>query len=177
MKELILAISSALWLGILTSISPCPLATNIAAVSYLSKKVIHVKQVMFSGIAYTIGRMIAYAILGIFLIYSLLSIPKVAQALQTYLNRALGPVLFIAGLFLLDIIKLNLPSFSLSNEKFEYLANSGAIGSFFLGVIFALSFCPISAGLFFGGLIPLSLRNKLGIILPFFYGLGTALPV
>lgn len=178
MKEIIFAIGPALWLGILTSISPCPLATNIAAVSYLSKKIIHIKQVVFSGLAYTIGRMFAYVVLGIFLIYSLLSIPTVAQTLQTYLNKALGPILLIVGLFLLDIIKLNIPSFSLSNEKFEYLANSGTIGSFALGIIFALSFCPISAGLFFGGLIPLSLQiKKFGIMLPLFYGLGTALPV
>ncbi|MGA1840241.1 MAG: aromatic aminobenezylarsenical efflux permease ArsG family transporter [bacterium] len=177
MNEIIFAIGSSLWFGILTSISPCPLATNIAAVSYLSKRIAHLKKVILASLAYTFGRMFAYTILGIFLIHSLLSIPMVAQILQAYLNKALGPILFIVGLFLLDIIKINISSFSLSNEKIEYLANSGAIGSFGLGVIFALSFCPISAALFFGSLIPLSLQNRFGSILPLFYGLGTALPV
>jgi cytochrome c-type biogenesis protein len=168
---------TALWLGILTSISPCPLATNIAAVSFLSKKITHPKAVFLSGVSYTIGRMLAYAILGFLIIKSLLSVPLAANFLQKYMNKALGPVLIIAGLFLLDILKFNIRGVSLSEKHQNKLAGSGTSGAFVLGFIFALSFCPISAALFFGSLIPLAVNHTLGLSLPFIYGIGTGLPV
>ncbi|MBU1121257.1 MAG: sulfite exporter TauE/SafE family protein [Candidatus Omnitrophica bacterium] len=177
MLQIILPFVSALWLGILTSISPCPLATNIAAVSFLSKKINHPKLVLQSSIAYTAGRMLTYAALGVVIITSLASVPVTANFLQKYMNKILGPVLLIVGLFLLDIIKMNIPSFSISQDKQNALAESGAKGSFVLGVVFALSFCPIAAALFFGSLIPLALKSTYGIILPFFYGIGTGIPV
>jgi cytochrome c biogenesis protein CcdA len=177
MTSALIVLASALWLGILTSISPCPLATNIAAISYLSKKIIHVKAVLWSGVAYTLGRMFAYAILGLVIINSLLSVPVVAQFLQKYMNKALGPILILTGLFLLDAIKINIPRFGISQQRQDSLAQAGIKGAFVLGILFALSFCPISAALFFGSLIPLSLQSKFGIILPFIYGLGTGLPV
>ena len=177
MCPMILTCASALWLGILTSLSPCPLATNIAAISYLSKRVSNVKNVAYGGIAYTLGRVAAYALVGFIIITSLLSVPAVAQFLQRYMNKALGPILVIAGLVLLDVIKINIPGLTISSQKQRALAQAGAGGAFMLGFLFALSFCPISAALFFGSLIPLSLNHKFGIILPFIYGIGTGLPV
>jgi len=177
MIDIILPFVSALWLGILTSVSPCPLATNIAAVSFLSKKVNHPKLVIQSSLAYTAGRMFTYTVLGIAIITSLVSIPVIANFLQKYMNKILGPVLLMVGLFLLDLITINIPSFSISQDKQSRLASSGAKGSFALGVIFALSFCPIAAALFFGSLIPLALTSSYGVILPLFYGVGTGIPV
>jgi cytochrome c-type biogenesis protein len=177
MTELLIAFGSALWLGILTSISPCPLATNIAAVSFLSKKITHPFMVFISGLAYTIGRMTAYAVLGWIIISSLLSVPQVAQFLQKYMVKALGPLLIITGLFLLEIITLKLSSIALSQKHHNKLVESGAPGAFLLGLIFAMAFCPVSAALFFGSLIPLSLNSKAGTLLPFIYGVGTGLPV
>ena len=168
---------SALWLGILTSISPCPLATNIAAVSFLSKRINHPKTVFISGLAYTFGRMLTYAVLGAAIIMSLVSVPVIANFFQEYMNKILGPLLIIVGLFLLGVIKINISGLAISQEKQQSLVDSGIGGSFALGVIFALSFCPISAALFFGSLIPLALNSKQGIVLPFLYGLGTGLPV
>lgn len=175
--ELLIAFGSALWLGILTSISPCPLATNIAAVSFLSKKIVHPAMVFISGFAYTLGRMIAYAVLGCIIISSLLSVPQAAQFLQKYTVKALGPLLIITGLFLLEIITLKLPGVALSQKHHNKLVESGAPGAFALGLIFALAFCPVSAALFFGSLIPLALNSKAGTLLPFIYGIGTGLPV
>ncbi|MCK4905581.1 sulfite exporter TauE/SafE family protein [bacterium] len=172
-----IALLSALWLGILTSISPCPLATNIAAVSFLSKKINHPRMVLWSGLAYTLGRMTAYAVLGVIIISSLANVPAVANFLQKYMNKILGPILIIVGLFLLGILKLDFLNFSISSEKHNKLAEMGIFGSFTLGAVFALSFCPISAALFFGSLIPLALNNNFGIVLPFLYGIGTGLPV
>lgn len=168
---------TALWLGILTSISPCPLAANIAAVSFLSKRIVHPKIVFLSGIAYAVGRMLTYTILGFLIIKFLLGVPLVANFLQKYMNIALGPILIVVGFFLLDILKINIPNLIISQKHQNKLVGSGILGAFFLGFIFALSFCPISAALFFGSLIPLAANNKFGLSLPLIYGIGTGLPV
>ena len=177
MIGIFIGFASALWLGILTSISPCPLASNVAAISFLSKKITHPGLVLISGLAYTLGRMVSYAILGWIIISSLLSVPQVAQFLQKYMGKALGPLLILTGAVLLEIIPLRLPGLSLSQKHHNKLAQSGAPGAFLLGFIFALAFCPISAALFFGSLIPLAVNSKSGIVLPFIYGIGTGLPV
>jgi len=178
MTEILVGFVSALWLGILTSISPCPLASNVAAISFLSKKITRPALVFISGLAYTLGRMLAYAALGWIIINSLLSVPQVAQFLQNYMGKALGPLLILTGLVLLEIVPLRLPGgLSLSQKHHNKLAESGAPGAFLLGFIFALAFCPISAALYFGSLIPLALKSKLGVALPFIYGVGTGLPV
>lgn len=177
MTDILIGVGSALWLGILTSISPCPLATNIAAVSFLSKKIAHPVMVFISGLAYTLGRMVSYAVLGWIIINSLLSVPQVAQFLQKYMGKALGPLLIITGLLLMEIIILRLPGISLSEKHHNKLSEAGAPGAFLLGLIFALALCPVSAALFFGSLIPLALNNKAGALLPFIYGVGTGLPV
>ena len=177
MTDILIGFGSALWLGILTSISPCPLATNVAAISFLAKKVTHPFFVLISGIAYTAGRMVTYAMLGFILINSMLNIPQVAQFLQRYMVKALGPILIVTGLILLDVIKINLPGLSLSQKQHNKLTEAGVPGAFLLGAVFALAFCPVSAALFFGSLIPLAFSHKLGVVLPFIYGIGTGLPV
>jgi cytochrome c biogenesis protein CcdA len=177
MIGIFIGFAPALWLGILTSISPCPLASNVAAISFLSKRITHPALVFISGLAYTLGRMLSYAVLGWIIINSFLGIPQVAQFLQKYMGKALGPVLIITGLILLEIINIRLPAAPLSQKHRNKLAESGAPGAFLLGFIFALAFCPISAALFFGSLIPLAISSKNGIVLPFIYGIGTGLPV
>jgi cytochrome c-type biogenesis protein len=177
MTEVMLGFATALWLGILTSISPCPLATNIAAITFLAKKINHPLLVLLSGIAYTAGRMVTYAALGFFVINSILGIPQVAQFLQKYMALALGPLLIVTGLILLDIIKMNLPGLALSHKHHNMLVDAGAPGAFLLGIVFTLAFCPVSAALFFGSLIPSAVNSKSGIVLPFIYGIGTGLPV
>jgi cytochrome c-type biogenesis protein len=177
MDGLFVGFASALWLGILTSISPCPLATNVAIISFLSKRIAHPFFVFISGLAYTLGRMCAYAVLGYLLIHSILAIPQSAQFLQKYMTKALGPILVITGLILLEVIPLRIPGFSLSHKHHTKLSESGAFGAFALGFIFSLAFCPVSAALFFGSLIPLALKTPLGSVLPLIYGVGTGLPV
>ena len=177
MTEVLISFGTALWLGILTSISPCPLATNVAAISFLAKKITHPFFVLLSGIAYTLGRMVTYALLGFILINSIMGIPQVAQFLQKYMGKALGPILIVTGLILLDVIKINFSGLSLSQKHHNKLAEAGVPGAFLLGAVFALAFCPVSAALFFGSLIPLALQSKFGVTLPFIYGIGTGLPV
>lgn len=166
----------ALWFGILTSISPCPLATNIAAISFISKK-INTSKILLSGFLYTFGRMLAYIGVAVILVSAILSIPDISNALQKYMNKILGPLLILVGLILLEIIKINFKGFD-AGEKFQKnIEKMGYLGTILLGIIFALSFCPVSAGLFFGSLIPIAVKYKSSILLPLIYGIGTALPV
>ena len=170
-------LGSALWLGILTSISPCPLATNIAAISFIGRKVGSTRQVLLSGLLYTIGRTIAYLALGVVIMAGLMASGEIARFLQRYLNQILGPVLILVGMLLLGLLEFT-GSFSLAGSGVQERASRGGTGwALVLGILFALSFCPVSAGLFFGGLIPLSTSNQSRFILPTLYGVGTALPV
>jgi cytochrome c-type biogenesis protein len=177
MSEFWLGFVSAFWLGILTSISPCPLATNVAAISFLAKKIVHPRIVFFSGLAYTLGRILVYVFLGTIIISSLLSVPVLANFLQNYMNKIFGLILVFTGLVLLDVLKLRIPGFIVSSQQQNRLAGSGVIGAFVLGMIFALVFCPVSAALFFGSLISLALKYKPGTTLICVYGVGTGLPV
>ncbi|HNR31902.1 MAG TPA: aromatic aminobenezylarsenical efflux permease ArsG family transporter [Candidatus Hydrogenedentes bacterium] len=171
------AVAAALWLGILTSISPCPLATNIAAVSFIARLLDTPARVVASGLAYTLGRAAAYVLLAAVLVTSLLSAPQVSHFLQKYLGMALGPILVIAGMFLLEL--LTLPSFGARTGAAwqRRAASLGVAGAALLGFVFALSFCPISAALYFGSLLPIAVEQQSPLLLPALYGAGTALPV
>jgi cytochrome c-type biogenesis protein len=169
-------ILTALWLGVLTSISPCPLATNVAAISYIGKDLSSQARVFASGIAYTMGRVFSYAAIGVLLSVGLSSVPDVANFLQRYMNAILGPMLISAGIILFGFISFNLPAFNA--DRFKGLAGKSMVaGPFLLGVIFSMAFCPVSAALFFGSLIPLALTVHSPLIFPSLYGLGTGLPV
>ena len=169
--------STALWLGILAAVSPCPLATNIAAVSFIGKDVRSSGRVLASGVAYALGRVVAYVGVGVLIVSSLLSIPAVAWFLQTRMNQVLGPVLIIAGAFVLGWVKVPLPATRFSEALQHRAAGAGVAGAALLGILFALSFCPVSAGLFFGSLVPLSLSAHSPVLIPALFGIGTGLPV
>jgi cytochrome c biogenesis protein CcdA len=177
MDSLFLSAVSAFWLGILTSISPCPLATNIAAISYIGKRVGSPQNVFLSGFLYNLGRMLAYVALGALLVASILSVPEVSRFLQQYMNKLLGPILIMAGMLLLELIRLTTSGTGVSEKMQRRVDRSGMWGAMLLGFVFALSFCPISAALFFGSLIPLSVKHSSAVILPSVYGIGTGLPV
>jgi len=169
---------SALALGLLTAISPCPMATNIAATAYVSRRVTKRNYAVITGALYTLGRMFSYSILGTLIIMAGLEIPGAASFLQDFGERILGPLLIIIGLIMLNINRF---SFGLGGEKLSSLgrkfAGRGIIGGFLLGALFALAFCPYSAVLFFGVLIPLALKSTWGITLPAVFAIGTGLPV
>jgi len=170
-------IVTAFLLGVLTSISPCPLATNITAIAYISKEIKTAKHTLLNGIFYTLGRGASYTILAT-LIYFGLSSFQISNIFQGWGDKVLGPVLIIIGLIVFEIIKIN---FGKGGEKLEkikiWLAQKGFIGLFLLGMLFALAFCPYSGVLFFGALIPLVSKSTEGLILPPIFALGTGLPV
>ena len=177
MTEFIVGVGSAFWLGVLTSISPCPLATNIAAISYIGRKVGNSRQAFLTGLLYTIGRTLAYLALAFVLVASVLSVPQISLFLQKYMHLVLGPLLIVVGMFLLGLIELNMGGGGMGEGLQKRVDVLGIWGALLLGIVFALTFCPTSAALFFGSLVPLSLKVNSSFILPASYGAGTALPV
>ena len=177
MDTFLLAAASALWLGVLTSVSPCPLAGNIAAISFIGRRVGSTRQVLLAGLFYALGRLVTYLILGIVTVAGLLSIPGLSFFLQNRMNTFLGPILIVVGVILLGAFKF---SFGLqsSGEKMQArVEKAGLWGAGLMGLVFALSFCPVTAALFFGSLIPLSVEHGSKVLFPSLYGLGTSLPV
>lgn len=178
MSELAAASAAAFWLGILAAISPCPLATNVAAVSYIGKDLASGRHVLAAGALYALGRVLAYVAVAVLVVSSLLSIPAVASFLQDGMNRILGPALIVVGAFALGWIPMPKLDWGGRGQALkERAARAGLLGAGLLGILFALSFCPISAGLFFGSLVPLSVSSGSRIVVPAFFGLGTGLPV
>ncbi len=177
MNDLILSIGTSLWLGILTSISPCPLATNIAAISFVTRRVGQSRQVLISGLLYTAGRVIAYGALGVIITAGILSMSDISLTLQRYMNRLLGPLLILVGMFLLELLSFGGKGASVSDKMQRRVERMGMWGALPLGFVFALTFCPVSAALFFGSLIPLSVESNSVLMLPSLFGIGTALPV
>ncbi len=177
MIELLAGIGSALWLGILTSISPCPLASNVAAVSYVGRQARNPGRVLLAGLVYSLGRAATYVFVGWLVVASILSIPSVSFFLQQRMNQILGPLLVLIGVAILGWIPVRLPRAGFGEGLRERVARRGLLGAGGLGVLFALSFCPVSAGLFFGGLIPLATSTNSPVVLPAVYGIGTGLPV
>jgi cytochrome c biogenesis protein CcdA len=169
--------ATAVWLGILTAISPCPLATNLAAVSYIGREVGRPGRVVVAGLAYTLGRSLAYVGIAMLVVASVLTIPGVAWFLQEQANRILGPLLIVIGVLVLGWIRIPMPSFRIGDVLQKRAASGGALGAGLLGMLFALSFCPVSAGLFFGSLVPLSVSARSPVALPALFGIGTGLPV
>lgn len=169
---------AAFFIGLMTAISPCPLATNITAIAYISKKIEGGKRTLITGFFYTLGRMFIYVSLASLIVYVGLNIQSVALFLQKYGEIILGPFLIIVGILLLNVIEFNL---FWGNKKINEiqvrLSEKGYVGAFLLGALFALAFCPLSAVLFFGILIPLALKFSDGILIPSVFAIATGLPV
>ncbi len=172
-------IITAFLLGILTAISPCPLATNITAIGYISKDINSHHRIFLNGILYTLGRIITYTALGFILIPILRegsSMFMIQKVISKYEEIFLAPLLILIGLFMLGLIRINLPRGNFSGEKLQKKAK-GNWGALLLGILFALAFCPTSGVFFFGMLMPLSAAESGGYLLPIVYAIATGLPV
>jgi cytochrome c biogenesis protein CcdA len=189
---------AALYLGVLTSISPCPLATNIAAISYIGRKVEDPRLVIHAGLLYTLGRCLLYLGLATLLAGTALSIPAVSLFLQKYMHLLLGPIFLILGMFLVGLITVSSGGTMIGPGMQKRIDAMGVWGALLLGILFAVSFCPTSAAWFFGLLALImgsqaeaitAVLTKIGIslpeaslpgstvVLPLIYGIGTAVPV
>lgn len=171
---------TAFLLGLLTAISPCPLATNIAAIGYIGKDIEDRHRVFINGLLYTAGRIVAYTVLGLVLIQIIrqgASMFGIQKFIGTWGEMLLGPALIVIGLLMLFSHRLQLPQFGFNGSNVEGLKSHGGRGAFLLGVLFAMAFCPTSGMFYFGMLIPMSATATMGYLLPVVFALATALPV
>jgi cytochrome c biogenesis protein CcdA len=167
---------SAFILGLMTAISPCPLATNITAIGFISKDINQKRKVFLNGLIYTLGRAITYTVIGL-IFYFGMSQFQLAGFLQMWGEKVLGPLLIVIGLFMLGVFRLSIPGLGGFSSKMENKKNSGFFGVLLLGVVFALAFCPYSGVLYFGMLIPMTVSSASGLYLPIVFALGTGIPV
>lgn len=173
---MLLAVGGAFWLGVLTSVSPCPMATNVAAIGYLARNSHSRALQLLAGLLYAVGRALAYTLVGALITWGLLSAPVLSNFLQKHLGQLIGPILILVGMILLGLLP-GLPSFGGSGKLGKKIADLGVVGSGLLGFLFALAFCPVSAALFFGSLLPLAIKQESTWLLPALFGIGSALPV
>ena len=170
-------ILTAFLLGIMTAISPCPLATNITATAYISKNLSDKKRIFLNGLVYTLGRAISYTAVGVILFFGASKF-DISSFFNIYGERLLGPLLLVIGIFMLDIISINFPGVSGLTDKLNGEKIRGKYwGALLMGMIFALAFCPYSGVLYFGMLIPLTISQADGLFLPIVFAIATGLPV
>lgn len=167
---------SAFVLGLMTAISPCPLATNITAIGFVSKDIDNRNRVFINGLLYTLGRAISYTTIAL-IIYLGMDQLQFSGYFQRYGEKVLGPLLIIIGLFMFGVIKLNFPGISKLTSNMENKTKWGFFDTLLLGMIFALAFCPYSGVLYFGMLIPMTVSSISGLFLPFVFAIATGIPV
>ena len=170
------SVVTALILGLMTAISPCPLATNISAIGFISRDIDNRKRVFVNGLIYTLGRAISYTGLAL-LIYFGASQINISRFFQGWGEKLLAPFLIIIGLLMLDVIKVKFPGFSGLTEKIGNNSNGSYLRTLLLGIVFALAFCPYSGVLYFAMLIPVTVVSVNGLYLPIVFAVATGLPV
>ncbi|WP_320168164.1 aromatic aminobenezylarsenical efflux permease ArsG family transporter [Mangrovibacterium marinum] len=171
-----LQLLSAFILGLMTAISPCPLATNITAVGFISKDIKSRSRVLFNGITYTAGRAVSYTSIGLLFFFGANQF-KLSGFLQQWGEKLLSPLLIVIGLFMLGVFSFTIPGLSKLTDKVESQAKKGYWGALLLGLVFALAFCPYSGVLYFGMLIPMTIASPQGLLLPIVFALATGIPV
>lgn len=169
-------ILSAFILGLMTSISPCPLATNITAVGYISKDFNNRKRVFLSGVIYTIGRAMTYTTIGLIIFFGASQF-AISGFIQQWGEKILGPILIVSGLFMIGLIKLNINGIGKLNDKIKQLNKNRHMDVLLMGIVFALAFCPYSGVLYFGMLMPLTITSASGLYLPIIFAIASGIPV
>ncbi len=169
-------ILSAFLLGLLTAISPCPMATNITAIGFIGKDIEKKQRVFYNGLIYTLGRAFSYTVLA-FILFLGADQFKLSSFFQLHGEKILGPLLIVVGIFMLGLIKINFPGFNGLSAKLEEKGKWNFWNVLLLGIVFALAFCPYSGVLYFGMLVPMSIGSAHGLILPVVYALATGIPV
>ena len=167
---------TALLLGFMTAISPCPLATNITAVGFISRDLENRNKVFYNGLFYTLGRAISYTIIPLIIFLGADQF-KFSGFFQRYGEKITGPLLMFIGIIMLDIITIKLPGFDILTEKMEKRKSWRFIDALLLGMVFALAFCPYSGVLYFGMLVPMTITSLNGLYLPVVFAIATGIPV
>lgn len=167
----------AAWLGLLTAVMPCPLATNVAAISYVGRDLGRARRTLLAGVLYSLGRALTYGVIGFVMVRMIEMGPTVSRWLETHMNRITGPVLIVVGVVLLEWVPVRL-NWSPDQKRAERVARLGGVaGPLLLGMLLALTFCPPSASLFFLRLVPIAAEHHGSVVFPVVFGLATAAPV
>ncbi len=167
---------TAFLLGLMTAISPCPLATNITAVGFISRDIENRNRVFINGLLYTLGRAITYTAIALIIFLGADQL-KFGGFFQRYGEKIVGPLLIIIGLFMLDIVRINFPGFNRLTSRMQDKKKWGYLDAVLLGLVFALAFCPYSGVLYFGMLVPLTVTSASGLYLPIVFAIATGIPV
>lgn len=167
---------SAFILGLITAISPCPLATNITAVGFISRDIENKHRVFINGILYTLGRAITYTAIPLIIFFGVDQL-KFSGFFQRYGEKIIGPLLIVIGLFMLDFIKVNFPAMNRLSTRIQNKKTWNSFDAILLGIVFALAFCPYSGVLYFGMLVPMTVSSASGLYLPVVFALATGIPV
>ncbi len=167
---------SAFILGLMTAISPCPLATNITAVGFISRDIENKHRVFLNGILYTLGRAITYTAIPLIIFFGVDQL-KFSGFFQRYGEKIIGPLLIVIGLFMLDFIKVNFPAMNRLSTRMQHKETWSSLDAILLGIVFALAFCPYSGVLYFGMLVPMTVSSASGLYLPVVFALATGIPV
>jgi cytochrome c-type biogenesis protein len=167
---------TALLLGLMTAISPCPLATNITAIGFISKDLEDRNRVFFNGLFYTLGRAITYTLIPLIIFFGADQF-RFSGFFQRYGENIIGPLLLLIGIFMFDIIRIKFPGLGMLSERMEKRKSWRYIDAFLLGIVFALAFCPYSGVLYFGMLVPLTFSSASGLYLPLIFAIATGIPV
>ena len=176
MQSSSLPVVTAFMLGLLTAISPCPLATNITAVGFIGKDIENKRRVFINGLIYTLGRALAYTALAV-IIFIGANQMKISGWFQEYGEKLAGPILILIGIVMLDILKIKLPGVGNLTQKFQNKSKHSYLDVLLLGILFALAFCPYSGVLYFGMLIPMTIGSASGLFLPVIFAIATGIPV
>lgn len=167
---------TALLLGLMTSISPCPLAMNITAVGFISRDIDNRNRVFVNGLLYTLGRAVLYTTLALLIFFGADQL-KLSGFFQQHGEKIVGPLLVIIGLFMLDVLRINFPALGHLTSRMQNKKKWSYADTILLGFVFALAFCPYSGVLYFGMLIPMTVANPSGIYLPVIFAIATGIPV
>lgn len=167
---------TAFLLGLMTSISPCPLATNITAIGFISRDIENRNRIFYNGLFYTLGRAITYTMLALIIFLGADQL-KFSGFFQRYGEKFIGPLLILIGLFMLDVIRINFPGVSRLTSGLQKKKKWRYLDAVLLGLVFALAFCPYSGVLYFGMLVPLTITSTSGLYLPIVFAIATGIPV
>lgn len=170
------SVVTAIILGLMTAISPCPLATNISAIGFIGRDLENRRIVFIKGVVYTLGRAFSYTALALILFFGV-SQMHISSIFQGWGEKVLGPLMVLIGLLMLDIIKIKFVSLGSISQKMQERSGNGLWGAFFLGVVFALAFCPYSGVIYFAMLMPITLSSTGGLVLPILFAIATGIPV
>lgn len=175
---------TAFLLGLFASINPCQLAINVSALTWLFGRKETKERQRQTGLIYLIGRFVAFFVLGWVCVWAIsyfgirLSASKLMSldSIYSWVEVLLPWLLMVVGLFFFyRAFHVHKHDGSCHNSS-QVIHRGRRYGSFWLGVILAFLFCPESAVVFFGMMVPLGAATSVSWSVPLIYALSSLIP-